>query len=94
MPVSRGVKQPPRLWLSVAFVRGFFGGDVTACVDKLFRPFDLDQAVIEYRRYLPHWNCPDCTYFITFRCADSLPQSKLEVLYEEKKDWMRLHPKP
>jgi len=46
------------------------------------------------RRNLPHWHCEGAIYWVTFRLADSLPQSKLDQLAEEKDVWLRLHPKP
>jgi len=33
-----------------------------------------------YRRYLPHWQPPDATLFVTFRLAGSLPQIVIEEL--------------
>jgi REP element-mobilizing transposase RayT len=46
------------------------------------------------RRQLPHWRQSDATYFITFRLADSLPQSLLHQWRDERATWLRWHPSP
>lgn len=43
---------------------------------------------------LPHWSQKNRVQFITFRLADSLPQSKLEELTKLKQDWLDSHPLP
>jgi hypothetical protein len=43
---------------------------------------------------LPHWEQPGATYFVTFRLADSIPQSKLDAWKAERAAWMSLHPRP
>ena len=43
---------------------------------------------------LPHWNQNDCVQFVTFRLADSLPQSKLFEYKKIKEEWLAAHPKP
>lgn len=43
---------------------------------------------------LPHWNQGGCVQFVTFRLADSLPQTKLKEFGELKEQWMAEHPKP
>ena len=40
-----------------------------------------------YSRHLPHWRQHGATYFVTFRLADSLPQSKLRELELIKAAW-------
>lgn len=45
-------------------------------------------------RHLPHWRQDGATYFVTFRLADSLPQSKLRELKQIRSDWERRHPPP
>ena len=47
-----------------------------------------------YERNLPHWRQDGATYFVTFRLADSLPQSKLEELRVLKSEWERQNPPP
>ncbi len=56
-----------------------------------FQPFERDADRIEYRRHLPHWNQPDCTYFVTFRLADSLPASTLREWRMEREAWLKSH---
>ena len=43
---------------------------------------------------IPHWNQCDCVQFVTFRLADSLPQSKLQEYMSRKAEWLNAHPKP
>ena len=59
-----------------------------------FRSFDpYDEARIARRR-LPHWRQPGVSYFVTFRLADSLPQSLLRHWRHERAIWLRLHAQP
>ncbi len=44
-----------------------------------------------YRRNLPHWRQHGCTYFITFRTADSIPRSVLLQWQDERKHWLEAH---
>jgi len=53
---------------------------------------DLPLSV--YRRHLPHWRQAGATYFVTFRMADSIPQSKLQELNLWRQQWERTHPEP
>ena len=53
---------------------------------------DLPLAV--YEQHLPHWRQDGATYFVTFRLADSLPQSKLRELESFKRAWTRQHAGP
>ena len=43
---------------------------------------------------LPHWHQTGKVQFVTFRLADSLPQTKLEEWKTLKKQWQQTHPKP
>ena len=43
---------------------------------------------------LPHWEQDDCTYFLSFRLADSLPENLLAEWKEERILWLRAHPQP
>lgn len=45
-------------------------------------------------RYLPHWQLDKGLYFVTWRLADSLPQSKLREWVDERNSWLAKHPKP
>ena len=57
-----------------------------------FQGLHPDKPVTVYQRHLPHWRQNGATYFVTFRLADSLPQSKLDELTALKADWVRRHP--
>jgi hypothetical protein len=59
-----------------------------------FRSFDPYADVSVARRRLPHWRQSGVTYFVTFRLADSLPQSLLHQWQEERAICLRWHPKP
>ena len=43
---------------------------------------------------IPHWNQVNCVQFVSFRLADSLPQSKLQEFRKIKEKWFAEHPKP
>jgi REP element-mobilizing transposase RayT len=47
-----------------------------------------------YVRHMPHWRQDGATYFVTFRLADSLPESRLRELAALKADWERNYPEP
>jgi hypothetical protein len=59
-----------------------------------FRGFDPYDEVRTARRRLPHWRQSGATYFITFRLADSVPQTLLHQWRDERAIWLRLHPTP
>ncbi len=61
---------------------------------QLFAPFDSEAPVAIYGRYLPHWRQEGCTYFVTFRLADSIPAQKLRQWEQEHETWWREHPEP
>jgi REP element-mobilizing transposase RayT len=48
-----------------------------------------DLPITVYEQALPHWRQEGASYFVTFRLADSLPQSKLRELREFKAEWER-----
>jgi REP element-mobilizing transposase RayT len=48
----------------------------------------FDEITIRDRGRLPHWEKDSATYFITFRLADSLPQSVLDRIESERKSIM------
>ena len=50
--------------------------------------------VTKTKRNLPHWQRAGSIYWINFRLADSLPQSKLRAWKEERDAWEQLHPRP
>lgn len=45
-----------------------------------FQGFDPQGILTTYQRHLPHWRQPGATYFVTFRLADSVPRSVLELV--------------
>ncbi len=46
------------------------------------------------RRNLPHWEQKGCTYFLTWRLADSVPESVWRPWVDERKLFLESHPKP
>jgi len=59
-----------------------------------FRGFDSRGEVEQRRRNLPHFVQPGATYFVTFRLADSVPQTLIEEWREEQQNWLKHHPHP
>jgi menaquinone-specific isochorismate synthase len=53
-----------------------------------FNYFDPQQEYVVTYGDLPHWEQPGATYFITFRTADSLPQTTLDLWKRERDDWL------
>ena len=43
---------------------------------------------------LPHLTQEGVAYFVTFRLADSLPQSKLSTLKRQREQWLQQNPRP
>lgn len=62
--------------------------------ESAFVPFDPDGLLEVTERHLPHWHQPNCTYFVTFRLADSLPRAKYEEWVSEREQWLRAHAAP
>jgi len=55
-----------------------------------FRGFDENGNVrLYYHGILPHWRQDGCTYFVTYRLADSLPQGVLRELKYERDVWLK-----
>ena len=54
--------------------------------------FDPLAPVRKWRRHLPHWEQPGCTYFITFHTADALPERMLRVFRQARRTWLRDRP--
>ncbi len=54
-------------------------------------PYD---EIITHQNRLPHWEQDDCTYFLSFRLADSLPASLLAGWQEEQSTWLKMNPQP
>jgi type I restriction enzyme R subunit len=54
-----------------------------------FKPFDeRDKVRIYYSGCLPHWRQAGCTYFVTFRLADSIPLPVLKQWEYERNVWL------
>lgn len=55
-----------------------------------FRGFDPDgDGRIYEHGILPHWRQCGCTYFVTFRQADSLPVNVLREMEQERRQWLK-----
>ena len=52
------------------------------------------EPVYAHERNLPHWRQAGVTYFVTFRTADSLPQTKVRLWAERRAQWIERHPEP
>jgi len=53
----------------------------------LFQPFDPKSSVDIYFTNMPHWRQEGCTWFVTYRLADSIPKQVLERWEVEKSEW-------
>ncbi len=47
-----------------------------------------------HRKNLPHWTQEKCTYFVTFRLADSIAQSRIKEYEELRRKWVEHHHPP
>ncbi len=56
-----------------------------------FQPFHERRPVRIYFTALPHWRQEGCTYFVTYRLGDSMPQRVLEQWEREKTQWLLMH---
>ena len=56
--------------------------------------FDPSQPVEHLSGNLPHWRQEGVRYFVTFRLADSIPQSRLRQWQAEKTLWHKHNPGP
>jgi putative transposase len=55
-----------------------------------FRAFNEHGEVRIYDHgILPHWRQADCTYFVTFRLADSIPKRLLQEIEYERTRWLQ-----
>ncbi|MEX2607669.1 MAG: type I restriction endonuclease, partial [Kiritimatiellia bacterium] len=55
---------------------------------------DRNQPILKYKHVLPHWKQEGKWMFVTWRLGDSLPESRLRVWREERKQWLSEHPEP
>lgn len=58
---------------------------------ECFGFFDPTQPYSVTYGELPHWEQEGATYFLTFRTADSLPRSVVELLRRQRDDWLLRH---
>ena len=56
--------------------------------------FNPDNEVEKHRHKLPHWQQHDVWISVTWRLADSLPQSKLDQWKEQRDTWISHYPPP
>jgi REP element-mobilizing transposase RayT len=56
--------------------------------------FDKQAEHHIYYGKLPHWRQDSVCYFVTFRCADSIPQAKIKQWLIQRDEWLLEHPKP
>ena len=54
-----------------------------------FVPFREHLAIRTYRRNLPHWRQEGCTYFVTFRLGDSIPEGVRKEWEYEQTLWLK-----
>lgn len=43
---------------------------------------------------LPHWRQEGAMCFVTFRTADSMPAERVQLWFDERKEWLLRHPEP
>src|SRR5213595_3600912 len=60
----------------------------------VFRALDEHGDIKIARRHLPHWEQEGATYFVTFRLADSIPNTLLTEWHDELQTWLKFHPRP
>lgn len=63
-------------------------------MSRQFQPFDKGADFAQARRRLPHRTQPGCTYFVTWRLADSVPREILDRWKQERGEFYQSHPQP
>jgi putative transposase len=58
------------------------------------KPLDKSAPIAKIQRTLPHWSQDGCTYFVTFRLADSVAAPVWKQWKEQRATWLATHPKP
>lgn len=53
-----------------------------------------EKPIEKHKINLPHWQQEDTYVFVTWRLADSLPESVVAKILHQRKDWEDIHPKP
>jgi REP element-mobilizing transposase RayT len=59
-----------------------------------FKPLNWAGSVEKRERHLQHWDQAGCTYFVTWRLADSVDAVTLQTWKRERDEFFLLHPKP
>jgi REP element-mobilizing transposase RayT len=59
-----------------------------------FAPLNKSAPITKTRRILPHWSQEGCTYFATFRLADSVAAPVWRKWQQQRAAWLNMHPKP
>ncbi|MDB6006694.1 MAG: hypothetical protein JWR15_3681 [Prosthecobacter sp.] len=59
-----------------------------------FKPLNWAGSVEKRERNLPHWEQEGCTYFVTWRLADSVDVDTLQKRQHERNSFFMLYPKP
>ncbi|MGB7344049.1 MAG: transposase [Pirellulaceae bacterium] len=55
-----------------------------------FQPFNEQGNVrVYYNGFLPHWRQAGCSYFVTFRLADSVPKKVIDQWKYERDAWLK-----
>ncbi len=57
----------------------------------MFQGFNPKAERHVYFTTMPHWRQDGCTYFVTYRLADSIPKSVLDRWEENKRIWLKQH---
>ncbi len=60
----------------------------------MFKPLNKDAEIAKSRRNLPSWQQLGCTYFITWRLADSVPAFQLKEWEAAHQNFRAAHPEP
>jgi putative transposase len=64
-------------------------GEISGLRPSAFVPLDEHRAVRIYQRNLPHWRQQGCTYFLTFRLGDSIPDAVHRKWEDEQRLWLK-----
>lgn len=56
--------------------------------------FHPQRPVDKHRHILPHWHQGGVECFVTWRLADSLPQSFIQEWLQQREAWLQQHPQP
>jgi carbamoylphosphate synthase large subunit/REP element-mobilizing transposase RayT len=97
--VQQIVKEDSRLrlsWQTAVPAVDRDAGSLSAVTGQtpVFRAFDEHGEIKITRRHLPHWQQDGATYFVTFRLADSVPNTLLKQWQDELETWLKFHPPP